>query len=142
MASRRKSRRRRDADPVAAAAVSLRRSKRRQKKTKKKSKKKKSKKSSSGRKGVAPRAGRGHRAATSVAKGRRRRKKAKTGARVPRGIPVEGLAGPGLGGRYPAPAKSIETFVTQSWRPFGNQDLNKSDVIHFKMKVREGQIIR
>ena len=80
-------------------------------------------------------------------KRRRRRPKksshgAARGATHHRAIPVEGLAGAGVTGRYPGPAKAIEHFTTQSWRPSGNQDLNKTDVIHFHMKVRKGQIIR
>jgi len=78
-------------------------------------------------------------------KRRRRRRKTSHGAThgsAHRAIPVEGLAGAGVTGRYPGPAKAIEHFTTQSWRPSGNQDLNKTDVIHFHMKVRKGQIIR
>lgn len=64
------------------------------------------------------------------------------GSRSARAIPVEGLAGGSLSGRYPGPAKPIEQFVTKSWRPKANQDLNKADTIHFSMTVRKGQIIR
>lgn len=72
------------------------------------------------------------------ATGRRR----KSTAKIPRGIPVEGLVGAGEGGRYPNTAKSLDTFTTKSWRPAGNQDLDKQDVITFKMRIPPGQIIR
>lgn len=62
--------------------------------------------------------------------------------RQARAIPVEGLAGAGLSGRYPGPAKPIEQYVTKVLRPSGNQDLAKTDVIHFQLKVREGQLVR
>lgn len=70
-------------------------------------------------------------------KGTSRRKVA-----VPRGIPVEGLVGAGVIGRYPSPAKVVESFTTKSWRPVGNQDLEKTDIVQFHLKVPPGQLIR
>ena len=55
---------------------------------------------------------------------------------------MEGLAGPGSARRYPGPAQAIEHFHTETWRPNDNQDLNKTNTIHFNMTVRKGQIIR
>ena len=113
--------------------------KRRKKSSKKRSKSKKKKRSATVKK---------HRSSGGVSKTSKRRKGGRrrgtaTGEARRGTIPVEGLIGSGTsGGRYPGPAKSIEQFVTRTWRPDPNQDLNKADIIHFSMRVRKGQIIR
>ena len=126
-----------------AAGGSERRTKKRRKKSTKKRRKTGTvkKRRATGRR-------RGGRSKTTAApkkkkKSRRGRRAGKGGIPGVRGgIPVEGLVGGGVVGRYPGPAKPIEKLVTRFWRPDENQDLNKTDIIQFSMKTRKGQLIR
>lgn len=65
-----------------------------------------------------------------------------TRSRSTRAIPVEGFAGAGAAGKYPSPVLPILEFATKSWKPIGNQDLDKTDVIHFHLNVPAGHVVR
>jgi hypothetical protein len=62
--------------------------------------------------------------------------------RSSRKIPVEGLTGAGVDGRYPVPAKEILQHDILNWRPDSDQDLNSTKILIFSKKIPKNSMIR
>jgi hypothetical protein len=62
--------------------------------------------------------------------------------RSTRKIPVEGLSGAGVDGRYPVPAKEILQHDILNWRPDSDQDLNSTKILMFTKKIPKNSMIR